>query len=42
MLARYGHLEAIPLSAGQWDVPGLGGVAKLAHTFATQQELAYL
>jgi 5'-3' exonuclease len=42
VLARYGHLEAIPLSAGQWDVPGLRGVAKLAHTFATQQDLAYL
>jgi 5'-3' exonuclease len=42
VLARYGHLEDIPLSAGQWDVPGLRGAAKLAHTFATQQEHAYL
>ncbi len=42
VLARYGHLEDIPLSAGQWDVAGLRGAAKLAHTFATQQDLAYL
>ena len=32
ILARYGHLEDIPLAAGQWDVPGLRGAAKLAHT----------
>ena len=42
VLARYGKLEDIPLSAGQWDVPGLRGAAKLAHTLATHQELAYL
>ena len=42
VLARYGHLEDIPASAGQWDVPGLRGAAKLAHTLATQQDLAYL
>lgn len=42
VLARYAKLENIPLSAGQWDVPGLRGAAKLAHTFATQQDLAYL
>ncbi len=32
VLARYGHLEEIPLHAGQWDVPGLRGVPKLAAT----------
>ena len=32
VLARYGHLEAIPTSAGQWDVPGLRGAAKLSAT----------
>ena len=42
VLARYGHLEDIPRSPGQWDVPGLRGAAKLAHTLGTQQEMAYL
>lgn len=32
VLARYKHLEEIPLHAGQWDVPGLRGVQKLATT----------
>jgi 5'-3' exonuclease len=32
VLARYGHLENIPDHAGQWDVPGLRGAAKLAST----------
>jgi 5'-3' exonuclease len=32
VLARYGHLENIPSSAGQWDVPGLRGAAKLSAT----------
>jgi 5'-3' exonuclease len=32
VLARYGHLEEIPLHAGQWDVPGLRGAPKLAST----------
>lgn len=30
VLAVYGHLEAIPPAAGQWDVPGLKGAAKLS------------
>ena len=30
VLARYGHIEEIPVNAGQWDVPGLRGAAKLA------------
>jgi len=37
VLARYGHLEAIPPSAGQWDVPGLRSAAKLSA--ALQQDL---
>lgn len=32
VLARYRHIEDIPLHAGQWDVPGLRGVQKLAST----------
>jgi 5'-3' exonuclease len=42
VLARYGHLENIPLNAGQWDVPGLRGVQKLAATFAAGIEDAKL
>ena len=34
VLARYGHLEDIPDSAGQWDVPGLRGAAKLSQRAA--------
>lgn len=33
VLQRYGHLEAIPLAAGQWDITVRGG-AKLARTLA--------
>ena len=36
VLARYGHLENIPAAAGQWDVPGLRGAAKLAATLQAQ------
>jgi 5'-3' exonuclease len=36
VLARYGHLEDIPASAGQWDVPGLRGAAKLSATLQAQ------
>ena len=32
VLARYGHIEDIPPAAGQWDVPGLRGAAKLSAT----------
>ena len=38
VLAVYGHLEDIPPAAGQWEVPGLRGAAKLSATL--QQELA--
>jgi len=36
VLARYGHLERIPTAAGQWDVPGLRGAAKLSATLQAQ------
>jgi 5'-3' exonuclease len=36
VLARYGHLEDIPAAAGQWDVPGLRGAAKLSSTLQAQ------
>ena len=42
MLARYGHLEDIPAAAGQWDVAGLRGAAKLAATLQDNLELAVL
>ena len=38
VLAVYGHLEDIPPAAGQWEVPGLRGAAKLSAIL--QQELA--
>ena len=36
VLARYGHIEDIPAAAGQWDVPGLRGAAKLSATLQAQ------
>jgi 5'-3' exonuclease len=42
VLARYGHLEDIPPSAGQWDVPGLRGAAKLSATLQQDLPLALL
>jgi 5'-3' exonuclease len=42
VLARYGHLEDIPAAAGQWDVPGLRGAAKLSHALRADFELALL
>jgi len=36
VLARYGHIEDIPPAAGQWDVPGLRGAAKLSATLQAQ------
>ena len=41
VLARYGHIEHIPLAAGQWDITIRGG-AKLAATLAENLELALL
>lgn len=42
VLARYGHIEDIPAAAGQWDVEGLRGAAKLATTLQAQFEDALL
>lgn len=42
VLARYGHLEDIPDQAGQWDVPGLRGAAKLSAALRNDYELALL
>ena len=42
VLARYGHLEAIPASAGQWDVPGLRNAAALASQLRADFPLALL
>jgi 5'-3' exonuclease len=42
VLARYVHLEQIPSSAGQWDVPGLRGAAKLSATLQDNLADAYL
>ena len=41
VLARYGHIEKIPLAAGQWDITVRGG-AKLAKTLADHFEEAML
>jgi 5'-3' exonuclease len=42
VLARYGHLEAIPDAATQWDVPGVRAGAKLSLALRENRELAYL
>lgn len=41
LLARYSHLEAIPLDPTDWDVD-VRGAERLAATFVEQQELAFL
>jgi 5'-3' exonuclease len=41
VLQRYGHIEQIPLAAGQWDITVRGG-AKLAKTLADNLERALL
>ena len=41
MLARYGHLEAIPASGAAWQV-NVRGAAKLAATLVEYTELARL
>ncbi|MEM1333238.1 MAG: 5'-3' exonuclease H3TH domain-containing protein [Actinomycetota bacterium] len=42
VLARYGRIEDIPPAAGQWDVPGLRGAAKLSATLQEQMDDALL
>jgi 5'-3' exonuclease len=41
VLTRYGHLEAIPAAAGQWDITVRGG-AKLAKTLVDHRDEALL
>jgi hypothetical protein len=41
VLARYGHLEDIPLEAGKWDV-GVRGAGKLVNALAANYEDAML
>lgn len=41
VLARYAHLERIPESAAEWDVP-VRGADKLAATLVRDRELAFL
>ncbi len=41
LLARYGHLEDIPVAPGQWDV-AVRGAAKLAQTLASEMGNALL
>jgi 5'-3' exonuclease len=42
VLARYGHLEAIPAMASAWDVPGLRSVPKLSAVLEAQRSDAEL
>jgi 5'-3' exonuclease len=42
VLARYGHVEAIPSRVEDWNVPGLRGAARLAETLDAQRDLALL
>lgn len=42
VLAQYGHIEDIPPAAGQWDVPGLRGAAKLSATLQDRLDDAIL
>ncbi|MFM2076339.1 MAG: hypothetical protein RJA49_229, partial [Actinomycetota bacterium] len=42
VLSRYGTIEAVPTSSGQWDVPGLRGTEKLSRTLQDDFELALL
>lgn len=42
VLRSYGHIDEIPASPGQWDVPGLRGAAKLAATLVEQYDNAVL
>jgi 5'-3' exonuclease len=42
VLARYGHLEAIPAKVEDWDGVGVRNAGRLAHTLVTELELALL
>jgi 5'-3' exonuclease len=42
LLARYGHLEAIPDDAREWNVPGVRGADRLAATLTAGRKVADL
>ncbi len=42
LLARYGHVEAIPDDAREWDVPGVRGADRLAATLTAGRKVADL
>lgn len=42
VLARFGHIDAIPERAADWGLPGLRGAEKLAQTLRDQRDLALL
>ena len=42
VLARFGHIESIPDSAAEWQIPGLRGAEKLAATLAEHRDEALL
>ena len=42
VLAKFGSIDAIPDSSGDWGLPGLRGAEKLAVTLRDQRELALL
>lgn len=42
VLAKFGSIDAIPDSSGEWGLPGLRGAEKLAVTLRDQRDLALL
>jgi 5'-3' exonuclease len=42
VLAKFGHIDAIPKSSGDWGLAGMRGVEKLAVTLRDQMDLALL
>jgi 5'-3' exonuclease len=42
VLARFGHIESIPASANDWNIPGLRGADRLAGTLAEHRDEALL
>jgi 5'-3' exonuclease len=42
VLSVYGHIDAIPPAAGQWEVPGLKGAARLSKALQDDLPLALL
>jgi 5'-3' exonuclease len=42
VLAKFGHIDAIPRSSGDWGLAGMRGVEKLAVTLRDQMDLALL